>query len=130
MQAQSRFNDYKYASIQTMTPGELIILLYEEAGISVNRAVFEIGRKNPAGAHHDIVKAENIVAYLMESLDMRYPISEQLMKTYEAIHRQLIDANVRKDPELLKRVCRMLSELKDAWQQAELSLRTRQAMGG
>lgn len=129
MQAYSRFDDFKSAMIQTMTPGELIILLYEEAAVSVNRAILHIDRKNYGGAHEDIKKAEKIVLYLMESLDMRYSISEQLFKMYELIHRQLVTANVQKDPELLKNLSGMLAGLKDTWRQAELGLRRRQTVG-
>jgi len=117
----SPYSQYKAASVQTLTPGELVVLMYEEAAASVNRAVFFINGKKLSSAHESIMRAEKIVLYLAEILDFRYPISSELSSLYEYIHSLLVDANIRKDAKALSEAARVLTELKETWRQADAS---------
>jgi flagellar protein FliS len=65
------------------------------------------------------MRAQDIVMYLVEILDMRYPISKDLLKLYGYLSTQLIRANSRKDPELLSEIRSTVNELKDIWKQAD-----------
>jgi flagellar protein FliS len=119
---------YKSISVGTMTPGELVVLLYEEAAFSVNRAIFQINHKKLFDANKSIVKAENIILYLMRILDMRYPVANQLLPLYDFLYSQLVEANVHKDIEQLSKTARLLSELRDTWHEAEIGLCSKQAI--
>ncbi len=67
------------------------------------------------------MKAQDIIAELNQSLDMSYDISENLASIYDFLYRQLVDANIKKDAEILDVVESMLVDLKDTWEQAYLN---------
>lgn len=129
MPASNPYAKYRATSIQTLTPGELIVLLYEEAILSANRAVYHLKANKISDAHDAIIKAENIVLYLMEILDMSVPISQQLFELYEFIYKQLVKANTEKSIPLLGEVVSLLNELKDTWRQAETDIHQKQSIG-
>lgn len=119
MNANNPYQKYRALSVGTMTPGELIILLYEELFLHIQRAVCHIQQKKIAETHTSIIKAENIVSYLTDILDYNYPVSGQLLPVYQFIHTRLVSANISKDPDMLTELLPLIGELKTAWQQAE-----------
>ncbi|MBR6834976.1 MAG: flagellar protein FliS, partial [Oscillospiraceae bacterium] len=79
MAASNPYNNYKEQAIMTMTPGELIIVLYEECIKMLNHAVFYIEEKNdPDEADKAIRKAQRIIHYLDGILDYKYEIASNL----------------------------------------------------
>ncbi len=120
---------YKTQTVQTMTPGELIVLLYEELGLRINRAILQIKRQKWEDAHKSIVRAEEIVLYLTEILDLNYPIADELLKLYEFMYRQLVQANGDKGIPLLEDVAKIAGQLKEVWKEAESLNRQKVASG-
>jgi flagellar protein FliS len=76
-----------------------------------------IDKKDIMGAHKHLMKAQDIVSELINSLDMNYQISEELLNMYEFILRQLEDANIHKDKEPLIPVLEMVDSIRDAWKE-------------
>jgi flagellar protein FliS len=110
---------YQQQSVYTLTPGELIVLLYDEAIMCMNKAIMRIKQKNICESHNSIVKAQNIFLYLIDNLDMRYPISKNLLSLYDFISNQLVKANVQKNYILLEEVLSIATELRNTWKEAE-----------
>lgn len=112
---------YKETNIRTASQGKLIVMLYEEAIRQLDLAVHELEQKTRKldTVHNAIVKAQDIVTELMVSLDFEKggEIAKNLLGLYLFFNRQLLEANVRKDPTMLKEVRKLLQELKDAWAQ-------------
>ena len=127
MSSFNAYEKYKAQSVNTLTPGELIIRLYEEAAANITKAIQRIEEKNIAEAHNSIIRAQDIFFYLAESLDMSYPLSKDLFSLYDYICNTLVDANLKKDAELLRGLLTMTQELKDAWKQAEMKVRVSKA---
>ena len=130
MNTYSPYQQYKNLAVNTLTPAELLVLLYEQLDLNLNRAVSAVNKGNPAEAHRFIMRAQDIVMYLVEILDMRYPISKDLLKLYGYLSTQLIRANSRKDPELLSEIRSTVNELKDIWKQADALAREKNQMIG
>ncbi len=126
MEFNSQYQKYRMLSINTLTPGERIILLYDELFLQINRAILHIEKKKVGDAHHNIIKAENIILYLVDVLDLSYPISQDLLKLYEYIYQQLVNANTIKDKTILQALLPFIIDLKNTWQQAEKDLRQKQ----
>jgi flagellar protein FliS len=82
-----------------------------------------IESKDICGAHNAIVKAQNIYEYLMDSLDMNFEISKNLYSLYDFILDRLVQANIKKDTEILQQVLTMTRGFYDTWKQAELKSR-------
>ena len=118
------YKKYKENAVNGLTAGELIVLLFEEASININKAIININNKDICGAHNCIVKAENIFLYLNDNLDMSYPISQKLSALYDYIYEQLVKANLKKDIVILQSVLKMSQELKESWKKAEVISRT------
>lgn len=125
-----QFKKYKEQQIYTLTPGELIVLLYDEAAKNINLAILNIQKKNIQEAHNRILKTEKIFLYLMECLDMSIPFSKGLLPMYQSIYSGLSKANIKKDVAMLEQLLKITVDLKDAWQKAEISTRSNESALG
>lgn len=117
------YQQYQQNSIMSATPERLILMLFEGAVKFVRLAQKDIKEKNIAGANNNITRAQDIITELDQSLDMSYDISESLTGVYDFMYRQLVDANVKKDPIPLEIVEAMMVDLKDTWEKASLAFR-------
>ena len=108
---------YKNNAINTASPGDLTLLLYEGAIKFCNIAIMAVEKKDVQKAHTNIVKVENIVNYLQSTLDMKYPVSQDFDRIYVYLQQRLTQANMKKDPEILNEVCEHLRSLRDTWKE-------------
>jgi len=125
MMNTNAYQQYQYNSIMSASPERLLIMLFEGALKFVRLARKDIEEKNIAGANYNLTRAQEIIMELDQSLDMSYDISEGLSKIYDFLYRQLIEANIRKDAAVLDTVETMLTELRDTWSEAVISLKKR-----
>ena len=51
------------------------------------------------------------------NLDFNYEVAKDFDRVYEYIYRVLVEANVKKDPEMLDIALYHIKEMKDAWRQ-------------
>lgn len=119
----SAYDQYKQQSIVTLTPGEMIVKLYDEAIKRCNFSVKYLDDKDYEAANVCLKKAQDIVSYLNSSLDKNYSLSAELSPLYEYIKNQLITANIKKDTQPINDVLPLLKELRDAFSTAEKSVR-------
>ncbi len=120
----AQYQKYQAQSVGSLTPGEQIVLLFEKAAVSLNKAVICIEQKDIGGAHSAIVRAEDIYQFLSGHLDMRLEISHSLFSLYQYIYDELVKANLKKDVEIIKRMLDMTRSFKETWKQAEMLGRT------
>ncbi|HHW24143.1 MAG TPA: flagellar export chaperone FliS [Clostridiales bacterium] len=125
----SPYKKYVQQSITSLTAGEQLVLLLEKACLNISRAIDSIEKKDIETAHALLVKTQDIYYYLIESLDMSFPISKNLLSLYNFIIEQLTEANIKKDAEILKRIQKLATELKDTWKQAEYLARVNNTAG-
>lgn len=116
------YDQYQRTSFDTLTPGRLLVMLYDGAIKNLRNAREAIENQDIPGAHGNIINAQKIVIELMTTLNMDYKISESLLALYEFMHHQLVEANVKKDPDALLEVQQMLMDLRETWEQAIRSL--------
>ncbi|SDN37352.1 flagellar export chaperone FliS [Acetanaerobacterium elongatum] len=119
----SAYDQYKQQSIVTLTPGEMIVKLYDEAIKRCNFSVKYLDDKDYEAANVCLKKAQDIVSYLNSSLDKNYSLSAELSPLYDYIKNQLITANIKKDTQPINDVLPLLKELRDAFSTAEKSVR-------
>ena len=96
-------------------------MLYEEAVRQMETAVNGLssdGQKIDQ-ISNAIIKAQDIITELMVSLDFEKggEIASNLYSLYIFFNKQLMQANVKKDPQLIQPVLDMVRDLKDAWAQ-------------
>lgn len=121
------YQQYKTQSLETLTKGEIVVKLFEEASKQIHTAIFLIERDEaPATAFNAVVKAQKIISTLNYSLDMRYAISIELRDMYLFIHQKLGEANASKDVPLLKSMLGLIDEFKVTFREAEKLARIKQ----
>jgi flagellar protein FliS len=90
-------------------------MLYEGAIKFGNKALEAMENKNPAKAHENIVKVENIIENFRLTLDKRYPVWKDFENVYVYLLRRCHEANVSKDPEIMKEILTHLRSMRDNW---------------
>jgi flagellar protein FliS len=124
MATPASYKNYMAQSVASMTPGEQIVLLFRHASAQIAKAIQCIEKKDINGAHNAIVKAKNIYAYLSDSLDLRYEVSENLFSLYEYAQDRLTEANLKKDSAILEQVLKMTRNFGEMWEQTNAAART------
>jgi flagellar protein FliS len=109
---------YQTNSINTASPGELTLMLYNGAIKFIKQAKAAISEKNIGKAHENILRVQDILNELIVTLDRSYPISEQFYQMYDYMLRRMIDANVRKDISILEEVEDFFVQFRDTWKEA------------
>ena len=104
--------------IKTATPAELTLMLYDGSIKFCNIAIMAIEENDNSKANTNIIKAQKIMLELRSSLDHKYEISKNLDLLYEYIYSELIEANMKKDKNVLDEVLESLRELRDTWKEA------------
>jgi len=110
------YRTYLKNEIEGATKGKLILLLYDGAIKFLRQANKYIELKDIPNAHQNIIKAENIIYELMSTLNMDAgEIAENLLKLYDFMVWQLIEANKEKNSEKINTVIKLLTNLREAW---------------
>jgi len=110
---------YLRNKILNASPMELIIILYEGAIAACARARELFGPGRRRDTCEALVRAQNMVRELRSSLDMsRGDIAAGLYRLYSYMIQRLVEANVRRKPEHIDEVLRILTELKRTWVEA------------
>ena len=108
---------YLQNSIKTASPAKLTLMLYEGAIKFCNIAAEGIDENNIDKAHKNIMKAENIILELRGTLEMKYPVAEEFDKVYDYIYRRLVEANMKKDKEILQDALKHIKTMRDTWKE-------------
>lgn len=108
---------YKNNAIQTASPAELTLMLYEGAIKFSNIAVMAIENGDIKKAHDNIIKVENIILEFRSTLDHKYPVWEDFDRVYDYIYRRLVEANIKKDKEILEEALGYIREMRDTWKE-------------
>lgn len=111
------YNKYKEKSIYSMSSGELLLLLFDETIKRLTRAEQSLKDENYEDFDDCMTRTSRIVRYLIEILDMQYPISWDLRRIYEYL---IYDISVVKAGRIRKideigRIRHILSELREAF---------------
>lgn len=116
------YQSYRQIQIETAGPLELVVKLYDGAIRFVNQAKMGMAEQNHAIANEGLKRAQDIIEELNVSLNMDAgEISTNLRSIYEFMNRTLIEANIKKDPKPLEDVIGLLTTLRGAWAELNLS---------
>ena len=115
------YQQYKQQSINSMTPGELLLLLYDELVKRATMASLALEKQEYPVFEAAIDRCVDIVNYLDETLDHQYPISRDLSRMYEYFTYQLGRIKIGRNQKELEKLRPMLAEMRDAFHEAEKS---------
>ena len=126
--------NYRETQIKTANQGRLVVMLYDGAIRFINQALDGLleERRKVDRISNDILKAQDIVAELMVSLDFDRggQIAHNLFSLYMYMNRRLLDANISKETIPLNEVRSLLTELRSAWAEVAERRGVEQAVGG
>lgn len=120
---------YKQQQIETASPEEILIMLYEGAIRFLVIAKKALGDKDIEKFHNNLLRTQHIIIEFMTSLDMELggEMAVNLYNLYEYLHYRLVQANIHKDVAMLDEVLDHLRKLKTTWEQAiEIAAQERQ----
>lgn len=103
--------------IETATPAELTLTLYEGAVKFCNIAIVGLEKNDYEKVNTNIQKCRNIIVELTSTLNMKYPVAEDFKRMYDYIFALLTEANMKKDMELLERALEELRGMRDVWKE-------------
>jgi flagellar protein FliS len=123
--ATNPYNKYSNNKVYTASKEELVLMLYDGALKFCNQAIIALENKDSdsnevSKAHTAIVRVQNIVREFQVTLDRQYEISDQLDSIYDYLYRRLVEANLKKDKEIVAEVRDFLRDLRETWKEAML----------
>lgn len=125
--ANSGYSAYNTNRIMTATPAELTLMLYEGSIKFCNIAIMGVEEKNIEKTHNNIVKVENIIGEFIATLNHKYPVAQDFENVYNYLLDRLIEANIKKDKEILEEVLEYLREMRDTWKEVMKQAKTQTA---
>ncbi len=117
MALPNAYAQYNNSKVLTASPAELTLMLYEGAIKFCNIAIVAVEKKDIEKANNNIIKTERIIDYFRQTLDTKYPVAEDFDRVYEYIGRRLVEANLKKDKEILEEVAEHLHSMRDTWKE-------------
>jgi flagellar protein FliS len=112
------YQQYKEQSINTMTQGELLLLLYDELVKRIMRAELALEQQDYPLFEGSIDRCLEIIRHLDDTLNREYPISSDLHRMYDFFCYELSRIKIGLNMQELKRVKPMLMDLRDAFRTA------------
>ena len=120
------YDQYLRSKIMTASKAELTLMLDDGAIKFCNMAKLSIEKKDIPGANTNIKKAEAIIEEFLATLDHKYEVAKDFENVYNYIYDRLVEANLKKDPEILDEVLEHLRTMRDTWKEVMRTANTKQ----
>lgn len=115
--AYAQFEQYNRNKIMSASPAELTLMLYDGAIKFCNMAIMGIEQNDIQKANNNIKKVQRIIDEFRATLDMKYPVAEDFDRVYKYLLSRLLEANIKKDKEILEEVNVHLHSMRDTWKE-------------
>nr|WP_315362279.1 flagellar export chaperone FliS [Cytobacillus firmus] len=117
MAISNPYQSYQQNSVNTASPGELTLMLYNGCLKFIHQAKKAIEEKNIEMKNTNIQKAQSIIQELMVTLNMDIEVSKNMMSLYDFMNRRLMEANIKNDASILAEVEGLVTEFRDTWKE-------------
>src|ERR1700750_3078423 len=107
---------YANDSVLTASPEKLVVMLYDGAGRFLAPAAAPLRADDVGAAGNALTRAGAIIDELLATLDPAAgEMADQLADIYLFCKRELLAAQLKRDPKRIERVAKLLADLRDAW---------------
>ncbi|MDR1059628.1 MAG: flagellar export chaperone FliS [Clostridiales bacterium] len=113
--AEKSYQQYLENTVASAKPEELTLMLYNGLAKFIARAQDEIRAADLEAAHNTLLRCQDIVFEFQFTLDTKYEVANSLMLMYDYLYNRLIEANAKKDADILDEVYGFVTELRDTW---------------
>lgn len=119
VQAGRATQHYMQTQVRSSSPLELVVMLYDGVLRHTATAIDAMVRKDIRTRRDAVSKSLAIISELQSTLNMEQggDIAVQLDRLYSWMTDSLVQATVKQDPGPIHDVRKVLSNLRDAWQQ-------------
>jgi flagellar protein FliS len=124
MVASGYARTYRTNAVLTASPGQLVLMLYDGVlkALAIAREGFAAPPEDPRRIqiiNEQLLKAQAILNELQSGLNMEAggEFARTMHRLYDYHNRRLLEANLRKQPEPVVEVEKLVRELRDAWAQ-------------
>ncbi len=108
---------YQGNRVNTASPAELTLMLYDGAVKFCNIAIGALEKGDKEKANTNLIKAQKIIVEFRSTLDFKYPVAKQFDIVYDYIYRRLVEANINKDKEIAEEALKYIREMRDTWKE-------------
>ena len=109
---------YRDHAVTTASPAKLVVLIFQRLTLDLERALHAL--ETDQSPHTHLIHAQDLLVALLDALDLdAWEHAPQLANIYLTIHQNLITANIEKNPTLIRDNLDIITELTQAWTQAE-----------
>ena len=113
------YQQYKQQSINTLTSGEMLNLLFDELLKRLTRADLALEKKDYEIFEQSIQRSIDIVAYLKNTLDFKYQISGELKRLYDFFLYEFNRIRAGRNPAVIAEVRPLIVDLRDTFKEAQ-----------
>lgn len=121
---------YQNNSVETASPGELTLMLYNGCIKFIKAARKAMENKEIEAKNTNIQKAQAIVRELMVTVNTEYEVSNELLPLYDYMNRRLMEANIQNNDEVLEEVQGLATEFRNTWKEVLKESRKAQHAAG
>lgn len=114
----SPYDKYRQSSVQTSSPAQLLLMLFDGAIRFVKAGIEGLESTDYEKVNTNLGKAQTIICELTATLDMSYDVSKGLSAMYEYINYLLIQANIKKSKTQAEEAVGYLQEFRQTFAQA------------
>jgi flagellar secretion chaperone FliS len=114
---QSNIHRYREIAVQTASPLQLVVMLYDAAICCSQEALEKMNRKDIAGRAKAVNKCISIISELQACLDLQGggEIANSLNRLYDYMKRRIFRASLEQSGQPLSEVKALLENLRSAW---------------
>ncbi len=124
--AYQQYQAYQNNSVNTASPGELTLMLYNGCLKFIKQAKKAIEAKDHQTKNEMIQKTQKIIRELMVTLDQNAPIAKEMMPLYDFVYNKLTQANIKSDLKQLEQAREIIENFRDTWKEVIKQERIRQ----
>ncbi|MBQ1194332.1 MAG: flagellar export chaperone FliS [Lachnospiraceae bacterium] len=117
MAIQNGYNNYAREKIMNASPAQLTLMLYDGAIKFCNLAIAAVEKGDMMKAHTNIMKVERIIEEFRSTLNFKYPVAQDFENVYKYIAERLVEANVKKNKEILEEILTHLRTMRETWEE-------------
>ncbi|MFV0314918.1 MAG: flagellar export chaperone FliS [Anaerotignum sp.] len=113
------YQNYKVQSMNTMTSGELLLLLFDESAKRLTKAEMSLKNDDIPTFTASMERVSEIIRYLDTTLDKSYSISHDISRMYEYFQFQIARIKAGRNVELIHGLRTMLMDLRNTFKEAD-----------
>lgn len=115
MALPNAYSNYANTKVQTATPAQLTLMLYDGAVKFCNLAISGLDEHDYYKTNENIKKVNRIIEEFRATLNFKYPVAKDFDKVYEYISKKLLEANIHKNRDMLVEVLSHLRTMRETW---------------